>query len=151
MTIKAPIYRQRTPFVLVLIPILVVRINIISEQHSIQVTFAHIPLLLSFYGNMASLISLICLLQALRVNASFQPGVPGDLLRRQAIAPVECTAWAEVISLCSSEIPNFASAPSTEQAECLCYEGTSWVPSIFDGWVATCASWAKPATPQTTP
>lgn len=97
---------------------------------------------------MASLISLICLLQALSVNASFKPGVPHDLLRRaSATVPAECNSWAEVISLCSDQVPNFASAPYTEQAECLCYEGTSWVPSIFDGWVATCASWAKTSDP----
>jgi hypothetical protein len=35
----------------------------------------------------------------------------------------------------------------TTIAACLCYKGNSWVPSLFDNAVASCAPWVKTADP----
>jgi hypothetical protein len=35
----------------------------------------------------------------------------------------------------------------TTIAACLCYSGNSWVPSLFDNAVASCATWVRTADP----
>ncbi|KAH6669588.1 hypothetical protein B0J14DRAFT_599018 [Halenospora varia] len=62
-------------------------------------------------------------------------------------APSACSFAYSAISYCSSVSPGFLSMAETKQAPCLCYSSTSWVPGIFDGAVATCASYASTAAP----
>ena len=54
-----------------------------------------------------------------------------------------CASAAEVISDCSSSVPDFFQGSTDEMAECLCYDGSSWIPDKFDGYVGACATWAK--------
>jgi hypothetical protein len=95
---------------------------------------------------MAILIFLICLLQSWSASATGLLGIPREF-RREAnetvSAPAACNDLASAVSVCNDYYPDLGDQPSTVQAECLCYDGTTWIPNVFDGWVATCASWAR--------
>jgi hypothetical protein len=54
--------------------------------------------------------------------------------------PSACSTVLEALSYCESVSPGFTTLDPTSQAPCLCYSSTSFVPDIFDGAVATCAS-----------
>ena len=50
-----------------------------------------------------------------------------------------------ILSSCESATSNFDHLAGTLQAECLCYSGSSWAPSLFDGPWSSCAAWATTA------
>ena len=54
--------------------------------------------------------------------------------------PAACSTVLEALSYCESVSPGFTTLNPTSQAPCLCYSSTSFVPDVFDGVVATCAS-----------
>ncbi|RDL32972.1 uncharacterized protein BP5553_08411 [Venustampulla echinocandica] len=63
-------------------------------------------------------------------------------------APAACSTALEFISFCSSVSPGFLTMNPTRQAPCLCYSSAVWRPSVFDGYVSTCASYARTAAPE---
>ncbi len=58
-----------------------------------------------------------------------------------------CLTWSSVIASCDSSTPGILSMDATAIAACLCYSGNSWVPSLFDNAVASCAPWVQTADP----
>lgn len=64
------------------------------------------------------------------------------------VAPTACFSALEFIDFCSSVSPGFVSMDSSSQAPCLCYSSTVWMPGVFDGYVSTCASYAKTSSPE---
>jgi hypothetical protein len=99
------------------------------------------------------------LLQILGVNASFEDVVfprseeflafqdSEDTGLAARAVPAACTFALDAIDYCSSVSPGFLSMAPSRQAPCLCYSSTAWVPTIFDGAVSTCASYARTADP----
>ena len=62
-----------------------------------------------------------------------------------AAGALACSSAAEYISICESLTSNFDNLPASEQATCLCYSSAAWQPQVFDGYIASCASYV-PAT-----
>ena len=62
-----------------------------------------------------------------------------------AAGAIACSSAAEYISICESLTSNFDNLPASEQATCLCYSSAAWQPDVFDGYIASCASYV-PAT-----
>jgi len=58
-----------------------------------------------------------------------------------------CLTWSSIIESCNSSTPEILSMDVTSIAACLCYSGNSWVPSVFDNAVASCAPWVQTADP----
>ncbi|KAI0020579.1 hypothetical protein F4780DRAFT_366279 [Xylariomycetidae sp. FL0641] len=62
-----------------------------------------------------------------------------------------CYSAKDLIAACVEETPKFAALPVASQAECVCYQSsiatTTWIPDLFDGYVNSCASWAKSSDP----
>ncbi|PQE31501.1 hypothetical protein CJF32_00008104 [Rutstroemia sp. NJR-2017a WRK4] len=58
-----------------------------------------------------------------------------------------CISLSSVLQTCESSTPNFTSLPPTQQAPCLCYTQTTWLPTNFDKAVASCAEFAATALP----
>ena len=53
-----------------------------------------------------------------------------------------CASISDYSSICESFSPGFATASAFAfQAPCLCYQGTSWAPNVYDGYVQTCQSY----------
>lgn len=61
-----------------------------------------------------------------------------------------CSTVANVLTFCNSISPGFSTLAATDQAPCLCYNSTSWVPNWFDGAVETCAQYIQTADPSDT-
>ena len=100
---------------------------------------------------MATLVLLTCALQAWGAIAGGLLGIPHEFRREveaSATVPAACSSLEYFISVCNSYYPDLGSQPLTVQAECLCYDGTTWLPDIFDGIASTCADWAKTADPE---
>lgn len=98
------------------------------------------------------------LVQVLGAMASFEdvifPRSPNSPLAFQDAAeinpravPQACSYALDALDYCASVSPGFLAMVPSRQAPCLCYSSTVWVPSIFDGAVSTCASYAKTADP----
>ncbi|CAG8977460.1 hypothetical protein HYALB_00011808 [Hymenoscyphus albidus] len=62
--------------------------------------------------------------------------------------PSACNYVYSAIGYCSSVSPGWISAPTKTQATCLCYSSTSWIPSVFDNSVSSCAQYVKTVDPQ---
>ncbi|KAH8679771.1 hypothetical protein BGZ60DRAFT_400649 [Tricladium varicosporioides] len=62
-------------------------------------------------------------------------------------APSACSFVYSAISYCSSVSPGFLTMSVSKQAPCLCYSSATWVPGVFDGAIATCASYYSTASP----
>lgn len=58
-----------------------------------------------------------------------------------------CLVVGEALAICGSLSPGFTTLQPTEQAHCLCYSSTSWMPNIFDKAVESCANYASTAVP----
>ncbi len=58
-----------------------------------------------------------------------------------------CLVVGEALAICGSLSPGFTTLQPTAQAHCLCYSSTSWMPSIFDNAVGSCANYASTALP----
>lgn len=53
-----------------------------------------------------------------------------------------CASTSDYSSKCESFSPGFTTTTIFQlQAPCLCYQGTSWAPDVFDGYVQTCQSY----------
>lgn len=53
-----------------------------------------------------------------------------------------CASISDYSSKCESFSPGFTTTTVFQlQAPCLCYQGTSWAPDVFDGFVQTCQSY----------
>jgi hypothetical protein len=68
---------------------------------------------------------------------------PAQLLQQNSA----CQLVGEALAICDSLTPGFNTLQPTDQAHCLCYSSTSWMPDIFDGAVKTCADYASTAVP----
>jgi hypothetical protein len=68
---------------------------------------------------------------------------PAQLLQQNSA----CQLVGEALAICDSLTPGFNTLQPTDQAHCLCYSSTSWMPNIFDGAVKTCADYASTAVP----
>jgi hypothetical protein len=70
------------------------------------------------------------------------------LARRQAgeNSP-SCAGFYSLESSCSYATTNFLNLSFDQQASCLCYSSSQWVPSVFDGYFATCLSYLATASP----
>lgn len=86
----------------------------------------------------------LLLLQSVVVKAGIDVRL-GQLAKRATTAAPGCTTVAEALYYCSSAIPGFDQLPYSQAASCLCYDGTTWVPNLFDSAVLDCASYAKTA------
>ncbi len=68
---------------------------------------------------------------------------PAQLLQQNSA----CQLVGEALAICDSLTPGFNTLQPTDQAQCLCYSSTYWMPKIFDGAVQTCADYASTAVP----
>jgi hypothetical protein len=68
---------------------------------------------------------------------------PAQLLQQNPA----CQLVGEALAICDSLTPGFNTLQPTDQAHCLCYSSTSWMPNIFDSAVKTCADYASTAVP----
>jgi hypothetical protein len=68
---------------------------------------------------------------------------PGQVLQQNSA----CLVVGEALAICGSLSPGFTTLQPTVQAHCLCYSSTSWMPSIFDNAVESCADYASTAVP----
>jgi hypothetical protein len=71
------------------------------------------------------------------------PPSPAQLLQQNSA----CQLVGEALAICNTLTPGFDTLQPTDQAHCLCYSSTSWMPGIFDGAVKTCADYASTAVP----
>ena len=55
-------------------------------------------------------------------------------------APDACTIVLGAIDFCSSVSPGFLTFAPSRQAPCLCYSSSTWIPNLFDGYIASCMS-----------
>jgi hypothetical protein len=53
-----------------------------------------------------------------------------------------CNSVASYISVCESINPGFDNFPGSQQASCLCYSSSAYMPNLFDNAIATCYSQA---------
>src|SRR5436853_3315422 len=94
----------------------------------------------------SSCVSLVLLLQAIVLPAK------ANLLKRipqgAGEAQAACASVVIAIEFCESVSPGFDSFTPASQAPCLCYSSKSWVPTFFDGAIATCAAYARTADPE---
>ncbi|KAG9241350.1 hypothetical protein BJ878DRAFT_233363 [Calycina marina] len=99
------------------------------------------------FGDVAMLppLYLLAAFQILRVHAigsDFQEKIAARAPQeRNAQSSAICNVVGSLLSLCD------VTAASTVQADCLCYSSSTWVPSIFDQAIATCADYASTALP----
>lgn len=71
------------------------------------------------------------------------PPSPAQLLQQNPA----CMVVGEAIAICGTLTPGFNTLQPPAQAHCLCYSSTSWIPSIFDNAVKTCADYASKDVP----
>ena len=63
-----------------------------------------------------------------------------------------CLSAQEIYNSCASQIPGFNTTAATIQASCLCYQNQnqsrsfSWVPGLFDGFLASCNNYVQEQT-----
>lgn len=62
---------------------------------------------------------------------------------------VACGTWASLTDSCLVATPNYFDYPITDQASCVCYDGTTFDPKRYDGAARSCASFFKTADPET--
>ncbi|KAF7958304.1 hypothetical protein EAE96_001855 [Botrytis aclada] len=62
-----------------------------------------------------------------------------------------CALVSSTLFKCESISPGFTSLVPSAQAQCLCYDSSKWVPTIFDNAVQTCANFASTAVPSAYP
>src|ERR1700722_11496915 len=82
--------------------------------------------------------------EAITVAANLRP-----LLPRQNSDPgsTSCDPWFSIGDSCTAQTSNFVNLAFSVQASCLCYSGTVWQPSIFDGDLDTCLQHLSTASP----
>jgi hypothetical protein len=69
------------------------------------------------------------------------------LLLRQAGDPASCDLVNSIAGACSASTVSFFDQPFSVAATCLCYSGSIYQPSIFDGAVETCLDYLSTASP----
>ncbi|TEY45419.1 hypothetical protein BOTCAL_0334g00090 [Botryotinia calthae] len=62
-----------------------------------------------------------------------------------------CALVSSTLFKCESISPGFTSLVPSAQAQCLCYDSSKWIPTIFDKAVQTCADFASSAVPSAYP
>ncbi|KAF7853068.1 hypothetical protein EAF04_010807 [Stromatinia cepivora] len=62
-----------------------------------------------------------------------------------------CALVSSALFACESIIPGFTSLLPSAQAPCLCYSSSTWIPTVFDKAVQTCANFASTAVPDAYP
>ncbi|TGO74774.1 hypothetical protein BELL_0257g00100 [Botrytis elliptica] len=62
-----------------------------------------------------------------------------------------CALVSSTLFKCESISPGFTSLVPSAQAQCLCYDSSKWIPTIFDKAVQTCADFASTAVPSAYP
>ncbi|APA09275.1 predicted protein [Sclerotinia sclerotiorum 1980 UF-70] len=62
-----------------------------------------------------------------------------------------CALVSSTLFACESIIPGFTSLLPSAQASCLCYSLSTWIPTVFDKAVQTCANFASTAVPDAYP
>ncbi|KAI9648162.1 hypothetical protein NHQ30_002794 [Ciborinia camelliae] len=58
-----------------------------------------------------------------------------------------CALVSSTLFACESISPGFTSLLPSAQAPCLCYSSSTWIPTVFDKAVQTCANFASTAVP----
>ena len=58
-----------------------------------------------------------------------------------------CSLLSQALSICAVLTPGFVTLLPPQQAHCLCYSSTVWVPNVLDDAVKTCADFASTAAP----
>ena len=79
-------------------------------------------------------------LQALVVNAGFVGRLANS-------APEDCSLIGSLLDECSSATPGIFQMDVTAQAECLCYDTTTWIANAVGNAAATCASYEQTISP----
>lgn len=97
---------------------------------------------------MTSTFLLITLSHILGAHAGFHDEIMARAPQATDALPAACSYVDGALSFCSSVSPGFATMPLTDQAPCLCYSTTVWMPDVFDGAVYTCAQYAATALPE---
>ncbi|CAD6442353.1 8b93a3d3-bc37-4385-9829-e4274e3280da [Sclerotinia trifoliorum] len=62
-----------------------------------------------------------------------------------------CALVSSTLFACESITPGFTSLLPSAQASCLCYSSSTWIPTVFDKAVQTCANFASTAVPDAYP
>jgi hypothetical protein len=61
---------------------------------------------------------------------------------------IACISQGSYDSVCNVLTPGFSTLTDfVLQAPCLCYSSTSWLPSLYDGWVSSCFQYYITASP----
>ncbi len=80
--------------------------------------------------------------------ASFITATPNLLAKRQdGSGSPSCAGFYSAENSCASATADFTSLAFSQQASCLCYSGSSYAPSIYDGYVSTCVAYLSTASP----
>jgi hypothetical protein len=60
---------------------------------------------------------------------------------------VACSSWDSILLSCSASIPSFSALPFSVEASCLCYESSTYAPTIYDNYWASCLNYFSTASP----
>ena len=81
-------------------------------------------------------------------SATFITAAPNLLAKRQdGSESPSCAGFYSAENSCASATVDFTSLAFSQQASCLCYSGSSYAPSIYDGYVSTCVAYLSTASP----
>jgi hypothetical protein len=73
------------------------------------------------------------------------PAVQTTAAPTAAAGNLGCSFVLSAVSFCTSVSPGFLSMAPSLMAPCLCYSSTSWMPTVFDDAVSTCADFISTA------
>ncbi|QSZ36357.1 hypothetical protein DSL72_006233 [Monilinia vaccinii-corymbosi] len=83
----------------------------------------------------------------MRLRLDLATTAPAAVLQQNA----GCVLVSSTLFACESISPGFTSFVPSAQASCLCYSSSTWIPTIFDHAVQTCANFASTAAPSAYP
>jgi len=60
---------------------------------------------------------------------------------------ISCVSALNLVESCNGQTSHFTNLPISQQASCLCYSGSTWIPDVFDGLYDHCFSYFKTEDP----
>ena len=60
---------------------------------------------------------------------------------------IACSSWDAILLSCSASVPSFSALPFSVEASCLCYESSTYAPTIYDNYWASCLNYFSTASP----
>lgn len=58
---------------------------------------------------------------------------------------LSCSKAFSTIDSCAAETTGFTTLDDGDQASCLCYSSSTWLPNVFDAYQSACVQWAATA------